>query len=74
MEQKKTDEIRESIIPFKAIIEQQINVYETTSASIRRAEQITLTSSEELKKKKIKIVSQAMKEVMSGDVKFDYKE
>lgn len=74
MEQKKSDELKDSIIPFKPIVEQQINVYETTSASIRRAEQLTLTSSEELKKKRIKIVSEALREVMSGDVKFDYKE
>ena len=68
------DNINNNVIPFDRLVDSQDNVYELTSASIRRAEQITVTKTEELKKDKIKIVSEALREILEGEVQFSYKD
>jgi DNA-directed RNA polymerase subunit omega len=68
------DNINNNVIPFDRLVDSQDNVYELTSASIRRAEQITVTKNEELKREKIKIVSEALREILEGDVKYSYKD
>lgn len=68
------ENIKDTVIPFNHLVNSQDNVYEMTCASIRRAEQLTMTQSEELKKQKVKIVSEALREVLSGEVQYNYKE
>jgi DNA-directed RNA polymerase subunit omega len=68
------ENIKDTIIPFNHLVNSQENVYEMTCAAIKRAEQLTMTQSEDLRKKKIKIVSEALREILSSEVQFSYKE
>lgn len=63
-----------SVIPIDRIIENDYNVYELTTSTIRRAEQLGITKAEEFSREKRKIVSEAIKEVVSGEVRFEFKE
>ena len=68
------ENIKDTVIPFNHLVNSQDNVYEMTCAAVKRAEQLTMTQSEELRKKKVKIVSEALREILSGEVQFSYKE
>jgi DNA-directed RNA polymerase subunit omega len=58
-------------IPLKEIVDSNENVYEITNAAIKRAAQITVSGDEALRRGEGKIVSAALKEVITNVV--DYK-
>ena len=58
------------IIPIDKLISYEGNIYQLTSAAIKRAIQINLVGDEELEKSKGKIVSVALKQILTGKVKY----
>jgi DNA-directed RNA polymerase subunit omega len=58
------------IIPLDLLIGNEDNVYELTCASIRRAVQITMTGDEEIEKNNGKVVSTAIKQVLTKKVEY----
>ena len=62
------------IIPLDRLIDNNDNVYEMTCAAIRRAVQITLTDDEEIYKNDGKVVSVALKQVLTKQVDFRLEE
>ncbi len=62
------------IIPLDELIDFKGNRYELTCASIKRAIQMNLTSDEELKKNKGKIVPTALNQILTGKVKYKIEE
>ncbi|MCA1753778.1 MAG: DNA-directed RNA polymerase subunit omega [Spirochaeta sp.] len=58
------------IIPLRELENHHGNVYETTSAAIRRAFQITVTGDEELDVNQGKVVSTAIRQVLTKKVQF----
>lgn len=61
-------------VPLGELVESEQNIYEMTNASIRRAEQLSLTKAEEISKHKAKITSVAIREVVTGKVEYKYSE
>lgn len=57
-------------IPLEKIVEMERNVYEITNAAIKRADQLVITKGDELREKKIKVVTAAMNEVFNDKVHF----
>jgi len=62
------------IIPLNLLIENQDNIYEMTVASIRRAYQITVTGDEELEQNQGKVVSTAIKQILTRKVQYQIEE
>ncbi len=60
-------------IPMNLLVNSDENMYELTNACIHRAEQISLTGSERDETTEGKIVSKAISEVVSEEVKYEYK-
>jgi DNA-directed RNA polymerase subunit omega len=58
------------IIPLDLLIGNEDNVYELTCASIRRAVQITMTGDEEIEKNNGKVVSTAIRQVLTKKVDY----
>lgn len=58
------------IVPLKKLIAYNRNMYEVTCAAIKRAIQINLSGDDELEKANGKIVSLALKQVLSNDVEY----
>ena len=58
------------IIPIDKLVSYQDNVYQLTTAAIKRAIQINLAGDEELEKNKGKIVSTALKQILNKKVKY----
>ncbi|MCD6121984.1 MAG: DNA-directed RNA polymerase subunit omega [Spirochaetales bacterium] len=58
------------IIPIDKLISYEGNIYQLTSAVIKRAIQINLVGDEELEKNKGKIVSIALKQILTEKVKY----
>ena len=58
------------IIPLEELIDYNGNIYELTSAAMKRAIQINLAGDEELEKNKGKVVSTASKQVLTKKVKY----
>jgi DNA-directed RNA polymerase subunit omega len=58
------------IIPLNNLISYQGNVYEVTNACIRRALQISVTGDEELDENNRKIISTAIKQVLTKKVEY----
>ena len=58
------------IIPLDELVEFSGNRYELTCAAIKRAIQLKLTEDEELKANNGKIVPTAIKQVLTGKVKY----
>ena len=58
------------IIPFDLLIGYQGNMYELTCAAIRRSIQINLAGDEELETNEGKIVSTAIKQILTEKVKY----
>ncbi|MFP4382954.1 MAG: DNA-directed RNA polymerase subunit omega [Spirochaetia bacterium] len=50
------------------------NIYELTSASIRRAYQISITGDEELEENEGKVVSTAIKQILTKKVEYQLEE
>ena len=61
-------------LPLNLLIKNQENMYEVTCAAIRRAVQINLAGDEELDDKKDKIVSLAIKQILTSKVEYRLEE
>jgi DNA-directed RNA polymerase subunit omega len=62
------------IIPMDKLINEDSNIYELTAASIRRAYQITVTGDEELDANQGKVVSTAIKQILTRKVQYQIEE
>lgn len=62
------------IIPIDLLVGSEENVYELTCAAIRRAYQITVTGDEELEKNGGKVVSTAIKQILTRQVQYRIEE
>ena len=62
------------IIPLDLLVDNTDNVYEMTCAAIRRAVQITITGAEELEEDGGKVVSTAIKQVLTQTVQYRLEE
>ncbi len=58
------------ILPLDLLIKMQGNMYELTCASIKRAIQINLAGDEELEANRGKIVSTAIKQILTKKVEY----
>ncbi|MCP5514151.1 MAG: DNA-directed RNA polymerase subunit omega [Spirochaetales bacterium] len=58
------------IIPLDKLVQRNRNIYELTFAIIKRAAQITVTGAEEVEKEGSKVVSAALKQVLTGKVDY----
>ena len=65
---------KEYSIPLDYLVETELNIYEMTNASIKRAEQLNITKGEEIAKMKAKVTSMAIREVVTGKVEYKYSE
>jgi len=61
-------------IPLGELVESEQNIYEMTNASIKRAEQLSITKADEISKHKAKVTSMAIREVVTGKVEYKYSE
>ncbi len=62
------------IIPIDLLENYDENIYEATVASIRRAYQITVTGDEELEQNEGKVVSTAIRQILTRKVQFQIEE
>ncbi|ORC33875.1 DNA-directed RNA polymerase subunit omega [Marispirochaeta aestuarii] len=62
------------IIPLDLLVDNTDNVYEMTCAAIRRAVQVTITGDEELEEDGGKVVSTAIKQVLTRTVQYRLEE
>ena len=58
------------IIPLDLLLQDHINIYELTSAIIRRSYQISVTGDEELETNGGKIVPTAIRQILTGRVQY----
>ncbi len=65
---------KKSSIPLGPLVSTDKNMYELTNAAIHRAGQISLAGSEELEASGGKIVSQAIKEIVTEEVQYNIKQ
>jgi len=63
----------ESNIPIENLVSTDKNMYELTNAAIHRAKQLSMTGSESLEKVGGKIVSLAIREIVTGEVQYSIK-
>ena len=63
-----------SNIPLGDLVSTDKNMYELTNAAIHRAKQISMTGSDELETSGGKIVSLAIKEIVTGEVQYNIKQ
>ena len=62
------------IIPLNLLESEEQNMYQVTCASIRRAYQVTVTGDEELEDNSGKVVSTAIKQILTKKVQFRLEE
>ena len=58
------------ILPLNLLESANVNMYELTSAAIRRAYQLTMTGDEELAKNNGKVVPTAIKQILTNKVAY----
>ncbi len=58
------------VLPLEQLISNTDNVYELTCAAIRRAAQITLAGDEEIPENEGKVVSTAIKQILTKKVEY----
>lgn len=58
------------ILPLELLINYNGNIYELTCAAIRRAVQLTVTGDEDVEKNEGKIVSLAIKQILTKRVEY----
>jgi len=58
------------IIPLDTLLREDGNIYEVTCAAIRRAYQITITGDEDIEKNQGKIVSLAIKQILTKTIQY----
>ncbi len=62
------------VLPLDLLIQEDSNIYELTRASIRRAYQISVTGDEELEQNQGKVVSTAIRQVLTRKVQYQIEE
>ena len=62
------------ILPLDLLIGHRGNRYELTVAAIRRSQQLTLTGDEEVEGNKGKVVSTAVKQILTDKVRYRLEE
>ncbi len=62
------------IIPLDLLMDNENNSYELTNASIRRAFQITMTGDDELDENNGKVVSTAIRQILTKKVQYQLEE
>jgi DNA-directed RNA polymerase subunit omega len=62
------------IVPLDKLISDDSNIYELTCAAIRRAAQITLAGDEDVDENDGKIVSTALKQILTKKVEYRLEE
>lgn len=62
------------VVPLGDLVNRRNRTYETTCAAIKRAVQINLAGDEELAENKNKIVSLAIKQILSDKVQYRLEE
>ena len=62
------------VLPLDLLVSNQDNVYQLTCAIIRRASQITVTGDEEVDRNRGKVVSTAIKQVLTKKVEYQIEE
>jgi len=62
------------ILPLDLLEQHRDNIYELTCASIRRAYQITMTGDEELEENSGKVVSTAIRQILTKKVQYRIEE
>lgn len=65
---------RDMVLPLDLLIQENSNIYELTRASIRRAYQISVTGDEELEQNQGKVVSTAIRQVLTRKVQYQIEE
>ena len=65
---------KNSSIPLENLVSTDKNMYELTNAAIHRAKQISMTGSDELEAAGGKIVSLAIKEIVTEEVQYNIKQ
>ena len=65
---------KNSSIPLGSLVSTDKNMYELTNAAIHRAKQISMTGSDELEAAGGKIVSLAIKEIVTEEVQYNIKQ
>ncbi len=65
---------KNSSIPLENLVSTDKNMYELTNAAIHRAKQISMTGSDELESAGGKIVSLAIKEIVTEEVQYNIKQ
>lgn len=58
------------IIPIDLLLSEEGNIYETTCAAVKRAYQVTVTGDEELEQNQGKVVSLAIKQILTREVQY----
>ncbi len=61
------------VIPMDKLVNTDKNMYELTNAAIHRAEQISITDSKNDEEVEGKIISKAISEIVTEEVKYEYK-
>ena len=61
------------VIPMDKLVNTDKNMYELTNAAIHRAEQISITGDNKDEEQKGKIISKAIGEIVTEEVKYEYK-
>jgi len=62
------------IIPLDKLVSWKGNIYEMTSAAIKRANQLTITGDEEVEKNNGKVVPTAIKQILDKTVEYRIEE
>lgn len=70
---EKTSEF-DMVLPLDLLIQEESNIYEVTRAAIRRAFQLSVTGDEELERNNGKVVSTAIRQVLTGKVQYQIEE
>lgn len=58
------------IIPLDLLVGNEDNVYELTCATVRRAHQLTIAGDEEVEENNGKVVSTAIKQILTNEVNY----
>ncbi|TVR30107.1 MAG: DNA-directed RNA polymerase subunit omega [Spirochaetaceae bacterium] len=62
------------VLPLDLLIQEDSNIYEVTRAAIRRAFQLSVTGDEELERNQGKVVSTAIRQVLTRKVQYQIEE
>lgn len=61
------------VIPMDRLVNTDKNMYELTNAAIHRAEQISITGTDANEDQEGKVISKAIAEIVTEEVKYEFK-